>query len=99
MENKTHLNLAMKFTRGQEDLKDWFHELLMPYSLGDIIITEIPSFDHSIFVITIPKPTRLDITIQEICDAFDDGNHCISNGSLFYEEETLFITWSNLGHI
>lgn len=38
-------------------------------------------------------------TPAQVCQFIDEGNHCISNGSVFVDDEYLIITWSNYGHI
>jgi hypothetical protein len=45
------------------------------------------------------KDAKHQITSSELCSIFDEGNHCLSNGTIFYEDEYTYIQWSNKGHI
>ena len=53
---------------------------------------------HEIHFLIILIPAYI-ITNAMLCQIFDEGNHCISNGSIFYEDDHAYIAWSNKGHI
>jgi hypothetical protein len=42
---------------------------------------------------------EFEIDSEQLCQIFDEGNHCLSKGSIVYEDRYAYITWSNLGHI
>lgn len=54
--------------------------------------------DYQVTFGIIKDPTYC-ITSQELCQIMDEGNHCLSNGSIVYEDNYAYITWSNKGHI
>lgn len=39
------------------------------------------------------------ITSDQLCSIFDEGNHCISKGSIIYEGDYAYVLWSNKGHL
>lgn len=39
------------------------------------------------------------ITSHQLTQILDEGNHCISTGSIVYEQDYVYMLWSNLGHI
>lgn len=53
---------------------------------------------HTIWLVVIHKP-KYKLTNEQVCQIMDEGNHCISNGSIIYEADYAYVTWSNLGHI
>jgi len=59
---------------------------------------EIPVDDHQIFSVILKNP-EYDITDSQLCQIMDEGNHCLSEGSIFYEGDRAYILWSNQGHI
>lgn len=59
---------------------------------------EIDTGEHSVYFAVFKNP-QCRITPGQLCELFDEGNHCISNGSIVYENNYAYIIWSNLGHI
>lgn len=53
---------------------------------------------HTLVTGVIQNPT-FNITNEQLCQIMDEGNHCLSKGSIIYEGNYAYITWSNLGHI
>ena len=45
------------------------------------------------------RDPEFQITSGQLCQIFDESNHCLSEGSITYESRYAYITWSNLGHI
>lgn len=58
----------------------------------------IPENDGSMFNGIILEPTH-QITGTQLCQIFDEGNHCLSVGHIFYENDYCFYSWSNSGHL
>lgn len=61
------------------------------------------NMEHDIMFAIIENPTYR-ITDRQLCDIMDEGNHCISQGSITYEQASngkdyAYIHWSNNGHI
>jgi len=54
--------------------------------------------NRTIHHIIIYKPTHT-ITTKQLSDIHGIGKHGLSKGSIFYEEDYCYITWSNLNHI
>ena len=54
--------------------------------------------EHEVYFAIFKDPQHR-ITSDQLCDIFDTGNHCISSGSIVYEQNYAYIIWSNLGHI
>lgn len=79
---------------------------IIPYTGGTVEHThakelhetfeEEPS--HQVEFVIIRNPTHK-LTNAQLCAIFDEGNHCISTGSIIYEDNYAYITWSNKGHI
>jgi hypothetical protein len=60
--------------------------------------TDSSECGHTVDFIVIKDPEYY-ITNEQLCQIFDEGNHCLSRGSIIYEQNFAYITWSNLGHI
>lgn len=58
----------------------------------------IPENDGYMFNGIIMEPTH-QITNEQLCQIFDEGNHCLSVGHISYENDYCFYSWSNAGHI
>jgi hypothetical protein len=54
--------------------------------------------EHHIYTFIIKDPKYL-ITNDQVGQIMDEGNHTLSLGSIFYEDNYAYITWSNKGHI
>lgn len=66
---------------------------------GTVISNQVKEiWPHRVVFGIIENPTY-QITDSQLCQIMDEGNHCISNGSITYEQNYAYITWSNLGHI
>ena len=52
----------------------------------------------SVICIIIQKP-MYEIDNDQLCRIMDEGNHCVSKGTIIYEDGYDYITWSNKGHI
>jgi hypothetical protein len=59
--------------------------------------TEIQG-SHDVYFAVIEDPTH-QLTPGQLCQLFDEGNHCLSQGAIVYEDPYAYITWSNYGHI
>lgn len=78
------------------------------HSVGEIVANVIEGkvisehkhllIPQEITSVVIANPTYK-ITNVQLCQIFDEGNHCLSIGSIVYEDDFAYITWSNLGHI
>jgi len=64
--------------------------------LNKEVTINMDGYDLSIIVIDDPKHR---LTPAQVCQIMDEGNHCLSEGSIFYEGNQAIITWSNYGHI
>ena len=53
---------------------------------------------HDIYLYVFHRP-KIKYTHGQICEILDAGNHCVSSGTIIYEDDYAYITWSNLGHI
>jgi hypothetical protein len=77
----------------------WFTKPMQYVIRGTIIMksqTILPT--HSIFTMVLHNPV-FKVTNPQLCEIMDIGNHCVSKGSIVYEDDYAYITWSNLGHI
>jgi len=85
--------------RPDDETLTWFIKP-MQYIIGGTIIekseTILPT--HSIFTMVLHNPV-FKVTNEQISEIMDTGNHCVSKGSIIYEDDYAYITWSNLGHI
>ena len=89
------------------------HNLWQDHTIHDNIMDQVRYFTHGLIVdyhhFNIPgshdlftgiiKDPEFKITSAQLTNIFDAGNHCISAGSIIYEAEYAYITWSNHGHI
>jgi hypothetical protein len=77
----------------------WFTKPI-EYVIGGTILmgAEIILPTHSLFTMVLHNPV-FGVTNDQLCEIMDTGNHCISKGSIVYENDYAYITWSNLGHI
>jgi hypothetical protein len=77
----------------------WFTKP-MQYIIGGTIIEKLETLlpTHSIFTMVLHNPV-FKVTNEQLCKIMDTGNHCVSKGSIIYEDDYAYITWSNLGHI
>lgn len=78
----------------------WFigGEVVHQYSNSGLAHEDGQRINHDVFFWVVENPDYI-ITSQQLCQIFDEGNHCISRGSIVYEDNYAYITWSNLGHI
>lgn len=73
------------------------------FTEGKIILKQqedIPQNEGTIYLVIIKDPTFY-INDNQLCQIFDEGNHCLSEGSTFITGDVnlLVCTWSNIGHI
>ena len=67
-------------------------------TLAKFTSMESPNHDYDLFLIVLEN-CEFYGTPAQLCQIIDEGNHCVSEGSVFYEEDRTIITWSNHGHI
>lgn len=80
-------------------LIDWIADSIPYFTGGKICFMREKELDeHQVFFGIIYKPKNL-ITDKQLCQIFDEGNHCISEGKITYEDEYAYFHWSNKGHI
>ena len=69
---------------------------IMGGTLVEHQIIDLPNYQLTLIVIEDPKYSLTDL---QVCQIYDEGNHCLSCGSIFYENNSAHILWSNQGHI
>ena len=95
--NDEHFNrLRIKSFIDSESVED----ILQNFLEGEVIFSYNKEIlkSHDILFMIIHNP-RYHITSEQLCQIMDEENHCISNGSIIYEADYCYITWSNHGHI
>lgn len=92
---------ASPFDPEDDRPEKWVPHNILFFTKGTLL--SFKTFDnfpgaHSIYYLVIMDPEYF-ITSEQLCQIFDDGNHCLSVGSCVQENNYLYITWSNWGHI
>ena len=81
-----------------EGLEEYFESVIGGKVIGAIHTEPSGEMNHSVVFVIIKNP-EYRLSNNQLCMIADEGNHCISTGSIVYEEDFAYIVWSSMGHI
>jgi len=100
MEKLTNEELLPLIKKTWQPDTEWDLASMIKSVIGGKVINhhEAHLEDRSVYFIVMKDP-EFRIDDEQLCQIFDLGNHATSAGSITYEEDMVFIVWSNYGHI